>query len=116
MLARPPRSQLVRYGAAALLPVVLSLWVANETFYPTEDISELGWWAGSLRQWMMNAAAIVGFPAILVFLVVYSLLAEIVPDSAAVYVGAAVGAVFGALLWGWLAAVVTNWVRARRAV
>ena len=116
VLARPPRAEIIRYGAFALVPVVLSLWVANETFYPTDNISELGWWAGSLGQALMNVAGVIGFPAIFVFLVVYSLLAEVLPDNAAVYIGASVGAVFGALFWGWLAAVIKNWVHARRAV
>ena len=98
------------------MPVVLSLWVANETFYPTDDISELGWWAGSLGQALINVAGVIGFPAIFVFLVVYSLLAEVLPDNAAVYIGASVGAVLGALFWGWLAAVIKTWVHARRAV
>ena len=116
MLARLPYSQLVRYGITALVPVVLSLWVANETFYPTEDISELGWWSGPLGQGLMNVASIIGFPAILVFLLIGGLLSQVLPERAGLLIGATVGAVIGALFWGWLAATISNWVRSRRAV
>ena len=112
MLARPPRAEIIRYGALALVPVVLSLWVANETFYPTDDILELGWWAGSLGQALMSVAGVIGFPAILVFLLVGGLLIQVLPELVGLLIGAAVGALF----WGWLAAAITDWFQSPRAV
>ena len=97
--------------------MLLALAAIDSFFYPTSEPSELGWWGTPLGDVVGWVAVVVGLPAAYVAFSVGPALSDLgVPEEGASFISAAVGAVTGALIWGWSLAVAIQWLRSRRAV
>ena len=111
----PNRRQFVRYSTVAFGMVLVALMIVGYAISPG-DVEEAGLEWEPMTKLVFFAACAVTLPALPLLVALWTgLSAAGVPDTVAMVTSAIPGACVAAAFWGWLSALVTNWLRARHA-